>query len=430
MKYLLRKLVANVKKFKFLVAFGLKKRIFKKAFIISNVIIGLVIIALVNLPSIISIFSDDEEEITVVKTAIINNTTDTEYPLETNIIQTLNQSYQGYDFEESDNTLTSQEDFWDQQELDVLIIFSGDLTQPNVELYALNSSHQSILQQSIQLVLYDYQDIGYANYDIKSPPSNGDDPGLSQADQSFLDGIGSILFLPVFFLVIMATQFLGVDIIEEKSSKAIETIIASVPAKTHFLSKITASITFLLIQSGVLIAFGFLAFLVSKIFETSSSIESLSLLSELASRIPNWPIILIMSMLFLIFGALLFLVLAAFLASISTTQEDYQQFQAPMIFLILGGYYMTIFLPILDADGLIRVFSYVPFFSTMVAPMAYIRGVTTLLESILSLIITIGFVFLFIYYIAPIYRIAILSYDETKFLKRIKFYFKKAFTKK
>jgi ABC-2 type transport system permease protein len=132
----------------------------------------------------------------------------------------------------------------------------------------------------------------------------------------------------------------------------------------------------------------------------------------------------------MLFGSLLFLVLAALLASLATTQEDYQQFQAPMIFLILIGYYMTIFLPILDATGIIKVFSFVPFFSTMVAPMAYIRGTISLLEALLSLGSLIVFIVVFIYYISPVYRVAILSYDETKFIKRIAFYFKKAFTKK
>ncbi|MFO7968501.1 MAG: ABC transporter permease [Candidatus Izemoplasmatales bacterium] len=418
-----------MKKFKFLVSFGLKKRIFKKSFIISNIIIGIIIIGLVNIPSIISIFSDDTDEVETLNTAIVNNTNDTDYPLETNIIATLNQTYQDYQFEQIDNTLTDTQDFWDQEELDILIIFTGDLKQPNVEIFALNESHRSILTDPIQLILYDYQDIGYANYDIKSPPATGEDPGLSDEDQMFIDGIGSILFLPVFFLVIMATQFLGVDIIEEKSSKAIETIIASVPSKTHFLSKITASISFLLIQSGILIGFGILAVFVSKAFASSSSIDGVSLFTEFARRIPNWPILLLITILFLIFGTLLFLVLAAFLAAISTTQEDYQQAQVPLIFLLLGGYYITIFLPILNADGLIRVFAYIPFFSTMVAPMAYIGGTISVIEAIISLVITIGFVILFLYIISPIYRVAILSYDETKFFKRVKFYIKKAFSK-
>lgn len=419
-----------MKKFKFLVFFGLKKRIKKKSFVITNLIIGILIIAIINIPSIISIFSDDANEIQNVNVTVINQTDDMDYPLESNIVQTLNQTYEQYDFEAYDYTYTSDDAFWDQEDLDVLVIFTGDLDQPNVEIFTPDDDLRSILTSPIQLVLYDYQDITYANYDLKTPPTDGEDPGLSDEDQSFIDGIGSLLFLPVFFLVIMATQFLGVDIIEEKSSKAIETIIASVPAKTHFLSKITASISFLLIQSSILIGFGLLAVLVSNLFKSSGSAEGISLFSEFAKRFPNWGAFLTFGLLFLVFGTLLFLILAAFLASIATTQEDYQQFQAPLIFLLLGSYYLTIFLPILNADGVLRVFAYIPFLSMMVAPLAYITGNITFLGIIISLLISIGTLVLVLYIIAPVYRVAILSYDHTKFFKRIKFYMKKAFSKR
>lgn len=416
-------------KFKFLVQFGLKKRIFKKSFVISNLIIGILIIGIINIPSIISFFSSDEDVVETINVAIINETDDQTYPLKSNLITSFNQSYEDYTFVDTDYDYIDDESFWDQSELNLLIRFSGDLTQPNVEIYSYDQDLKAMITTPIQLILYDYQDIGYANYDIKSPPSTGEEGGMSEADKAFLDGIGSILFLPVFFLVIMATQFLGVDIIEEKSSKAIETIIASVPAKTHFLSKITASISFLLIQSMVLIGFGLLATLVGKAFETSSDVEGISLFQEFANRVPNWPELLIFSVLFMFFGALLFLILAAFLAAVSSTQEDYQQFQAPLIFLLLGSYYLTIFLPILNADGLLKVFAYIPFFSMMVAPLAFVTGTIGLWSIIISLIITIVTVVVVLYFVSPMYRVAILSYEHTKFFKRIKFFVKKTFSK-
>jgi ABC-2 type transport system permease protein len=421
--------VENVNKFKFLVQFGLKKRIFKKSFVISNLIIGILIIGIINIPSIISFFSSDEDVVETINVAIINETDDQTYPLKSNLITSFNQSYEDYTFVDTDYDYIDDESFWDQSELNLLIRFSGDLTQPNVEIYSYDQNLKAMITTPIQLILYDYQDIGYANYDIKSPPSTGEEGGMSEADKAFLDGIGSILFLPVFFLVIMATQFLGVDIIEEKSSKAIETIIASVPAKTHFLSKITASISFLLIQSMVLIGFGLLATLVGKAFETSSDVEGISLFQEFANRVPNWPELLIFSVLFMFFGALLFLILAAFLAAVSSTQEDYQQFQAPLIFLLLGSYYLTIFLPILNADGLLKVFAYIPFFSMMVAPLAFVTGTIGLWSIIISLIITIVTVVVVLYFVSPMYRVAILSYEHTKFFKRIKFFVKKTFSK-
>jgi ABC-2 type transport system permease protein len=123
----------------------------------------------------------------------------------------------------------------------------------------------------------------------------------------------------------------------------------------------------------------------------------------------------------------LFLTLAAVIASIATTQEDYQQYQAPLVFLLLGGYYIGIFLPLLGAQSVVKVFAYIPFFSTIIAPIAYLQGLLPLWQTLLSLGVLLFTTVFFLYFVGPLYRVAILSYEETKFFKRIKLYFKKAF---
>lgn len=414
-------------KFKFLVKFGLKKRIFKKSFVIINALLGLIIIGIVNLPSIISIFQG-EDEVETLQVTVINESDDQTYPLEANLLSLFNDSYMTNEYEASTYEADTYDDFWDQDEIDILLVFTGDLDAPDVTVYAKGEDQRNFMTSQIQTLLNNYQDITYATYDIQTPPSTGDDD-FSEENRTFVEGIVSILFLPMFGLIILATQFLGVDIIEEKSSKAIETIIASVPAKTHFLSKIASSISFLLIQSGILLVFGILATFLSRLFPQTPGEETLSMFAELANRLPNWPAVLTVSILFMIFGTLLFLILAAFLAAISNTQEDYQQYQAPLMFLLLGGYYIGIFLPMLGVDGVVRVAAYIPFFSTIVAPIAYATGVISIFESIIILLLTIATAVLFLYIIAPIYKVAILSYQETKFFKRIRFYIKKAFSK-
>jgi len=222
---------------------------------------------------------------------------------------------------------------------------------------------------------------------------------------------------------------LGVDIIEEKSSKAIETIISSVPAKLHFLSKILSTLLFLMIQTTLLLAFAALGLLVSRVLSATTQFEELSFLSELATRIPNWPSILTFTIIFMLFGALLFLVFASLLAALATTQEDYQQFQAPLVILILSGFYMGIFLPLSGGDTALRIAAYFPIFSPFIAPIAFATEVISIGEVILILVGLILFIGLLMYFVSPIYKVAILSYEQTKPFKRIAFYFKKAFAK-
>ncbi len=381
---------------------------------------------IINIPAIFDAFSSDDIETINVK--ITNNTTDQDYPLETTILSMMNMAYEETRYV-SKETREAPDDFWDDDTLDIWVVFEGDLNAPDVDLYLKDVSEQAGLMNTIRNGLLDYQNVQYATYNVIDPPPS-DDGGLDPTTRNMVEGIITLLVLPVFLLIIMATQFLGVDIIEEKSSKVIETIISSVPSTYHFLSKIIANIAFLIIQSGLLLGFAAMGALIGRIIYASSDIEAVSLIAGLVNNIPNLASILIILFLFLVVGTLLFLALAALIASIATTQEDYQQFQTPLIFLLLGGFYIGIFMPMIGIDSVVRVAAYIPFFSTMVAPIAYATGIISLLEAIFILVLLVITVALFLYFMTPVYRVAILSYEETKFFKRIRFYVKKAFAKK
>lgn len=416
--------MVRVKKFKFLITFGLKKRFFKKSFIITNALLGLIIIAVVNIPAIISYFSTDEEVTQTVR--VVNETDDQEYPLEATLIDTLNQTSDEMEYTVYEGTF---DDFWETEGIDIWLVFTGDLSNPEVDVHLKDMGQQTLVMSMVQNVLNDYQDINYANFNVVQPPPS-DDPGLDDDTRMVIENAITVLILPVVILIIMATQFLGVDIIEEKSSKVIETIISSVPATYHFLSKIIANVTFLFVQATLLLGFGVIGMLVSRLIAVSTDIDTISLVGELSRQIPNLTSIVVILALFSVFGALIFLSLAALIASVATTQEDYQQYQAPLIFLLLGGFYIGIFLPIMGADGLVHIAAYIPFFSTLVAPVAYATGVISLFETIMILLMLVAITGIFLYLITPIYKVAILSYEETRFFRRIGLYIKKAFTRR
>ena len=412
-------------KLRFLIGFGLKKRLFKKSFWIVNGFLGLAIIALANLPAIIGAFSSDEEE-PLRQVIIENRTNDTTFPLADEVLTLLNAPFQEPRYALFEGNI--DEDFWDQSEVVIQLIFEGDLQQPDVTVYTSENNANFLIGQ-IQSILNVYQGIAFANYDVPTPPPvEGEGPVLDPEVRMILEGAGSILLLPMFILIILATQFLGVDIIEEKSSKAIEIIIASVPAKQHFLAKIASNSLFLVAQTLLLSTFGLIGLWINRAF-FAENLEEVSFVRDILAAIPHWPSILVMTFLFMIVGALLFLVLAALMAAVSTTQEDYQTYQAPMVFLLLGGFYLGLFLPMAGATSALRVIAFIPFLSTFVAPVIYASGVLSLFEVIVSLVIltlsATGLMFL----ISPIYKVAILSYEETKFFKRFRFYLKKAFAR-
>lgn len=420
-----------MKKFKFLVKYGLLKRIGRKSFLIANIVIALLSIIIINMPSIIALFGGDDDQMTDLQIQVSNEigVATLSDDLETQFNLGLPATFY---FVESINPISVDiEAFWLDEEVDILFTFEGTVEDPVINIYSKFPEMNSGFINQIELQLISYQ-LGGA-YErpifttVLAPDYEDPEAGM------MVGSIASLLILPLFILVTMATQFVGVDIIEEKSTKAIETIIASVPANIHFLSKIVSSIFFVIIQGGLVLFYGLLASLVSKLFASSPAINlptgQTSLLGYLAEILPNWPVLLLMTMLFMVLGTLFYLVIAALFASMAVTQEDYQQFQSPLMLMLLGGFYIGIFAPMAGGESFMRIMAFVPIFAPMVAPVAIAGGSMTILQGVIALIVMIAFLAVTVYFVSPVYKVAILNYDQTKFFKRVGDNFKKAFQK-
>src|SRR5690606_17315223 len=74
--------------------------------------------------------------------------------------------------------------------------------------------------------------------------------------QTLMSSLSTVVIIPIFILITIALQFIGTEIMEEKSTKAIEIIIASVKPRTHFFAKILSIMIFLVVQLFVYVIFG------------------------------------------------------------------------------------------------------------------------------------------------------------------------------
>mgnify|MGYP000055743249 FL=1 len=101
-----------MKKLKFLIIYGLKKRVFKKSFLISNVIIGLLTILIINLPTIIGLFNNEEDAF--VNIAYVVDETSLVYVNQ--LEETLNQGLEDDVFIFSSQLVGLKETFFDQTE--------------------------------------------------------------------------------------------------------------------------------------------------------------------------------------------------------------------------------------------------------------------------------------------------------------------------
>lgn len=407
-----------MKKLKFLIQYGLKKRLLKKSFVISNVVVLLLTLVIINIPTIIGIF--DQEVDDTYKIQLITNA-ETEM-FRDPFIQSL-ESDETILFEIEEADTFDETLFFEQNVVDMVVRLSYLNNQLNVDMYRFDVSYDAYVLNTIQLLDIVRQNESYALPIIDTYlPDSYEDPLLQEAVSS----ISAIFALPLFLILVLGIQFVGVDIIEEKSSKAIETIISSVPAFIHFISKIVSSLIFIIIQGILLLTFGLLGSLLGRTTQNTLGIENESLIDMAYDLFPNLNTIIFISIVFVILGSIFYLVFAAIIAASATTQEDYQQFQAPMMITLVIGFYIAIFSSAAGADGLLKIAAFIPLFAPMVVPIAFSVGVLTPFEVGLSLLILIVFTILATWFLSPIYKVAILSYDQTKLFTRLKNYFKKS----
>ena len=410
-----------MKKLKFLIAYGLKKRIFKKSFLISNLIIGLITLVIINIPLLIALFDSNEEELFK-----IDMITDVDTEALTPILEgALNQGFETSFFVLNQVSTFDEETFFAQNDIDMVIILNRVNDVLSIKLYRFEVTYDQMIIQTLQYLdtLEQFESYQPARVELFLP-ENYEDPIIAE----IVNSLAIIFVLPLFIIMVFGIQFVGVDIIEEKSSKAIETIISSVPANIHFLSKIISSIIFIMIQSSILLIFGFIGTLITRASQSASPVlgDSASLLSFVELYFPHWQSIIAFSIIFILVGSIFYLVFAALIAASSTTQEDYQQFQSPMMLILVLGFYISIFASAAQAYELLRIVSFIPLFSPLVVPVAYALDAVSVSDMLIALLITIVFTSVIIKIFTPMYKVAILSYDQTTFIKRVKAYFNKS----
>ena len=220
----------------------------------------------------------------------------------------------------------------------------------------------------------------------------------------------SIFMLPSLMLIIYLVQMIGTSINQEKTSHSMEIILSNVSANTHFWSQIISSNLFIIIQSILMGVYGFISLLIRFIFNSGSRISTLSstmnintgninvdasMINEFISRIPSI-ILVIIIMTFLSF--LIYSILAAILSSMTTSIEDFNNIEAPIMLLVFGGFYISLLAGLYPDSIFIKILSLIPFLSFVISPTLFALGsinIYYVFGSIFTLLITLFILIIF-----------------------------------
>lgn len=417
----------------FLIKQSLKKKMDTKWFKIVNVLICLLLIGVINIDKIINVFGGDFKETVNIYLTGDNNYLESfnAYFLTNKKILNDERTYEiAYSTDSVDTLKEKIEDTNDivvNINLDSTEYLKADIISYNkIDTITYNLLSASLTGMKTSMAL-NYNGLSSEEMaKITSPISINrvvtNEKEITASEDA--TNMSLIVFLvPFFMLIVLLVQMIGAEINDEKTTRGMEIIISNVPAKVHLLTKITSSSIFVILQSLLLFTYSIIGILIHGGLSLGSGksniigglVESLKISGTFDILLKGAPILIIIFLL----SFFIYATLAGVLASMTTSAEDFQQLQTPLMIVLMLGYYIGIMASAFKGSIFIRIISYLPFLSSMVAPITYILGETSLIDlAISALILFISCLVLFKYGIR-VYKVGILNYSSKDLWKKV-----------
>ena len=411
------------KKFFYLMKISFNKKLKSKWFIATNIILALSLFALLNLNSIITFFGGEFDKPLKV---LVYDKTNISYSYLENNISALTSNLE--DKKLVVKSVSNEKKKLKDDEILISLNLDDNLLKAKVTsdkkidstiyqvLYqGLNATKQQVLMERLNLDTNTLALLS-SNIDIERVVLS-DKKSQDENMSLVMSTVFPSLILPFFMLIIFLVQMVGGEICEEKTTKSMEIIISNVSPKVHLLAKIVANNLFVILQALLLFVYGLIAFFISsrngslnipsEITSIWDSLSATGLISNIISLLPLLLVLIILSF-------LAYSLLAGILASMTTNIEDFQQLQAPIVFILLAGYYLAIMAGMFQGSAFLKIASYIPLISCLLAPTLYIMGEISLLDILIAIILLIGLLYLLINYGMKIYKVGILNYSNEK----------------
>ena len=430
-------------KLDYLITLSLKRKMKTKWFLITNILVAILIIGLINIDSIITLFGGDFNKKT--KLYVIDNTNEAYELFKTeldNSSKLLNEesSYEVYRYDKTiDDAMEElkEKDNYDNYYLEFSYLDDYSLkvklvTKEYIDIYDTQILNNALNNTKVSL------SISHSNISIEElnkiyEPVNVDRVYLDEKKNSseenmemIMSSVFPIIILPVFMLIVFLVQMIGAEINDEKTSKSMEIIISNVSAKTHFAAKVIAGNVFVISQSLLLLLYGSIGLFLRKIIGGSNIVSGItgkisSFTSEFLSSSVGTKLVYAIPIFIVILLAtfVAYSLIAGILASMSTNVEDFQQVQTPIIIVLLLSYYLSMMAGLFNGSIFIKVVSMIPFISAILAPALFMLGEIGVFGLSIASVLLIITDYLLIKYGMKIYKVGILNYSSSKLFKKM-----------
>lgn len=431
-------------KLKYLTKISLDKKIKTKWFLIANIILLVIIAGIINIDSIIKFFGGDfdkKTEIVVIDNASCYDEFVKTFDSTRDYLDTLK------DAEITKYDKDKESLYEDIKKKDkILLVINEDSTNfINVEMITKSNIDNTTYQVITTILNSIKKDKALSYYgvsneildhissyvDVKRTKLD-DEENVDEMMELVMSTIFPIVILPFFTLTMFLVQMIGAEINEEKTTRGMEIIISNVSPKTHFLSKIISGNVFVLLQGLLLVVYLLIGIFIRYI-STGVLINGGNILSggvgsyvnkitsslELTGVLDKLQIIIPITLILMVVTFIAYSLVAGILASMTTNMEDYQQVQTPIMIISFISYYLSVAAAMFKGSIFIKVLSFIPFFSALLAPSLLVLGQITIVEAIISILLTVGLIFILVKYGLRIYKVGILNYSGSHLWKKM-----------
>lgn len=226
-----------------------------------------------------------------------------------------------------------------------------------------------------------------------------------------------ILLMFMYFMLILYSNSLVVEIATEKGSKMIEFIFSSVKPKDYFAGKILGNFLAIILHTLIYIGLGVIAYFIARSKGVFDMINiNLSLGGERLAMVGEIGAMIIISL-------VAYMLVAAMLGSMANRQEDASKVATPLMVTIIGAFLVAMFFMNRPINNLVRAVSYVPYISVFFMPLRMIKADAGLIQGGIAIGILILATYLTYRFASRVYKKYILNYSSTSF-------FEKKFSKK
>ena len=430
-------------KLKYLVDVSLERKIKTKWFMIANIVLALIIMAVMNIDSVIKFFGGDFNEKMPV---YVIDETEVGFDILKSQIESLGISITGeeettYDVKLYDKDLeTAKKELEEDDDAVVITLVNDEESTIKASLISdsyIDTMDYQVLYQAIQntktTIAMASSSISteelnkiYAPIEVERIILDETKKSESESMDTIMSTVFPVFILPFFMLTIFLVQLIGAEVNDEKTTRGMEIIISNVSPKVHFFSKVIAGNVFIIMQGLLLIIYAGIGLLIRNLLGSGSIFTSLGsgmtgvfdgiMQTEFISKLIY---IIPLTLVLMLLTFLAYSLLAGILASMTTNAEDFGQLQTPIMIISLIGYYLAMMAGMFKGALFIRILSYVPFISAILSPSLLVLGQIGIIDVIISIVVVCVTNYLLIHYGLRIYKVGILNYSSKDLWKKM-----------